>query len=258
MQGRRLRKKCAAVSTVRCECSLSPEKKRGKCGVCAESLVGAPVLPVSSCQRFGGACNWGPPLVCCDGLSCTHHGPNGDSFCDTTCQGRGKPCSWGPPKVCCNGLSCVGVRRVCLTARAYLLTVHGTWPWGMRVELRCPLRLNAATCSKCGHALVAAPNDRDERAALRRTLPPSAMDSLTSLTFVQSSCYDRLCSAAYPSRPDRRGLRSKGCSRGHATRARRWGMLSEGHDVPVTAGHARTLGVRGPGPRLGPGLLLQR
>jgi len=37
VQGRKMRKKCARVSTMfddRCQCSLNPEKKRGKCGTC--------------------------------------------------------------------------------------------------------------------------------------------------------------------------------------------------------------------------------
>ena len=42
VQGRKMRKKCGRVSTMRCQCSLNPGKKRGKCGACAESLVGAP------------------------------------------------------------------------------------------------------------------------------------------------------------------------------------------------------------------------
>merc|ERR1712072_1527466 len=33
---------CAQVSTMRCLCSRNSQKKKGKCGTCAESLVGAP------------------------------------------------------------------------------------------------------------------------------------------------------------------------------------------------------------------------
>jgi len=40
VQGKKMRKKCARVSTMQCLCSS--QKKRGKCGTCVESLVGAP------------------------------------------------------------------------------------------------------------------------------------------------------------------------------------------------------------------------
>merc|ERR1712078_936054 len=68
VQGRRMRKKCAAVSSMRCECSLSPEKKRGKCGLCAESLVGA---PPPGCLPAGAICSAQPGSEpCCDGKAC--------------------------------------------------------------------------------------------------------------------------------------------------------------------------------------------
>jgi len=57
VQGRKLRKKCAKVSTMRCECSLNPGKKRGKCGTCAEGLVGAP-SPTPTPTGTPTACSW--------------------------------------------------------------------------------------------------------------------------------------------------------------------------------------------------------
>ena len=83
VQGRRLRKKCAAVSTVRCECSLSPEKKRGKCGKCAQSLVGAPSPDVGAPVQAPPAA---PPSP--DDAACLP----GGTACDIYVQHGGIPC----------------------------------------------------------------------------------------------------------------------------------------------------------------------
>ena len=45
VQGKKLRKRCARVSPMRCECSRNPQKKRGKCGSCVGSSdVGGPTV----------------------------------------------------------------------------------------------------------------------------------------------------------------------------------------------------------------------
>ena len=45
VQGKKLRKRCARVSPMRCECSRNPQKKRGKCGSCVGSPdVGDPTV----------------------------------------------------------------------------------------------------------------------------------------------------------------------------------------------------------------------
>ena len=50
VQGRQKRKKCGRVSTKRCQCSLNPGKKRGKCGACVAAL-GSPLPPDPACPR---------------------------------------------------------------------------------------------------------------------------------------------------------------------------------------------------------------
>ena len=59
VQGKKLRKKCARVSAIRCQCSKKPEKKQGKCGTCAATsppaeppTSPAPPLP-TSCTEVG-------------------------------------------------------------------------------------------------------------------------------------------------------------------------------------------------------------
>ena len=45
VQGKKKRKKCGGVSALRCQCSLRPLKKKGKCGTCVPTQVGEPPLP---------------------------------------------------------------------------------------------------------------------------------------------------------------------------------------------------------------------
>ena len=65
MQGKKLRKKCARVSAMRCQCSKKPEKKRGKCGTCAATSPPTspepPPAPPTSCVKSGVASLGAPP-----------------------------------------------------------------------------------------------------------------------------------------------------------------------------------------------------
>lgn len=65
VQGKKLRKKCARVPAMRCQCSKKPEKKRGKCGTCAATsppTSPAPTpAPPTSCVKSGVASLGAPP-----------------------------------------------------------------------------------------------------------------------------------------------------------------------------------------------------